>query len=435
MGPSETDRQGVLLSYRLASESRGLRRGGLQPLCGAEGWLTPKGVGAEKGSGSGSDRIRDRPKMLLPLVWGFWCLTALMQGRTTASAAFLPPSVERLFKEFRNIFEQSREDVLGKDQLEPSVDISKLPSNYHNEEKHQRKVGNATVYSHREISKMTDNRTGEMVFSEKTVTSIEQSDARPEEEEEDEQECVSDSDCQKDQFCFKSFLASRCRQCKVKNTICWKDRECCLGYLCVGGRCAKGVSRGQSGTRCDPRRDKCAQGLCCTASNSLSFPVCTPYPKEGEVCQIPTSSLFGLMGWGSLTAFPRPSQYCPCAQGLKCRAKRYTTVSTCENPENSVDISRPDQQLSFYQPILMRRDKEDAYYDDSVQDGQLALVSLPRSPYSMEDIGQPKGLSEDYDEKRQLPWEEDMADPKQADFQELKQLANEMGQYIGPGFY
>nr|XP_034990644.1 dickkopf-like protein 1 isoform X1 [Zootoca vivipara]XP_034990645.1 dickkopf-like protein 1 isoform X1 [Zootoca vivipara]XP_034990646.1 dickkopf-like protein 1 isoform X1 [Zootoca vivipara] len=373
--------------------------------------------------------------MLLPLVWGFWCLTALMQGRTTASAAFLPPSVERLFKEFRNIFEKSREDVLGKDRLEPSVDISKLPSNYHNEEKHQRKVGNATVYSHREISKMTDNRTGEMVFSEKTVTSIEQADTRPEEEEEEEQECVSDSDCQKDQFCFKSFLASRCQQCKVKNTICWKDRECCLGYLCVGGRCAKGVSRGESGTRCDPRQDKCAQGLCCTASNSLLFPVCTPYPKEGEVCQIPTSSLFGLMDWGSLTAFPKPSQYCPCAQGLKCRAKRYTTVSTCEKPENSVDISRPDQQLSFYQPILMRRDKEDAYYDDSVQDGQLALVNLPRAPYSMEDIGQPKGLSEDYDEKRQLPWEEDMADPKQADFQELKQLANEMGQYIGPGFY
>lgn len=46
--------------------------------------------------------------------------------------------------------------MLGKDQLEPSVDISKLPSNYHNEEKHQRKVGNATVYSHREISKVSE---------------------------------------------------------------------------------------------------------------------------------------------------------------------------------------------------------------------------------------------------------------------------------------
>ncbi|CAI5790685.1 Dickkopf_N domain-containing protein [Podarcis lilfordi] len=452
--------------------------------------------------------------MLLPLVWGFWCLTALMQGRTTASAAFLPPSVERLFKEFRNIFEQSREDVLGKDQLEPSVDISKLPSNYHNEEKHQRKVGNATVYSHREISKMTDNRTGEMVFSEKTVTSIEQADARPEEEEEDEEkkpvasqeENGAEADRESNGLRFLklgppqprprlTFLIFRLPQhlkskpipeanwekeepatdrrhrlLAIRNGlltaphpikkkalpvtpnrkllprkhhflffwnkgICWKDRECCLGYLCVWGRCAKGVSRGESGTRCDPRRDKCAQGLCCTTSNSLSFPVCTPYPKEGEVCRIPTSSLFGLMGWGSLTAFPRPSQYCPCAQGLKCRAKRYTTVSTCENPENSVDISRPDQQLSFYQPILMRRDKEDAYYDDYVQDGQLALVNLPRSPYSMEDIGQPKGLSEDYYEKRQLPWEEDVADPKQADFQELKQLANEMGQYIGPGFY
>ncbi|XP_061444455.1 dickkopf-like protein 1 isoform X4 [Rhineura floridana] len=135
------------------------------------------------GSGSGSHRTRDQSTMLLllPLVWGLWCLTALMQGGT-ASAAFLPPSVERLFQEFSNIFEQSRE-TMGKDRFETSVDISQLPSNYHNEEKHQRKVGNATVYSHHEISKMMDNRTGEMMFSEKTVTSIEQADTHPNEKE------------------------------------------------------------------------------------------------------------------------------------------------------------------------------------------------------------------------------------------------------------
>uniref|UniRef100_A0A8D2LL96 Uncharacterized protein n=1 Tax=Varanus komodoensis TaxID=61221 RepID=A0A8D2LL96_VARKO len=46
--------------------------------------------------------------------------------------------------------------ALGTDRFEPSVDISKLPSNYHNEEKQQRKVGNATVYSHREISKVSE---------------------------------------------------------------------------------------------------------------------------------------------------------------------------------------------------------------------------------------------------------------------------------------
>ncbi|XP_062994389.1 dickkopf-like protein 1 [Elgaria multicarinata webbii] len=115
--------------------------------------------------------------LLLPLVWGLWCLTALEQGGP-ASAAFLPPSVERLFQEFNNIFEQSQEA------LEPSVDINQLPSNYHNEEKQQRKVGNATVYSHREISKVTDNRTGDMVFSDKTVTSIEQGEVHPDEEKE-----------------------------------------------------------------------------------------------------------------------------------------------------------------------------------------------------------------------------------------------------------
>ncbi|XP_053119113.1 dickkopf-like protein 1 isoform X2 [Hemicordylus capensis] len=368
---------------------------------------------------------------MLPLVWGLWCLTALIQG-PPASAAFLPPSVERLFQVFSNIMEQSRE-ALGKSSFEPSVDISKLPSNYHNEEKQQRKVGNATVYSHHEISKVTNNRTGEMLFSEKTVTSIEQGAVHSEER---GKECVSDNDCQKDQFCFKSLLASWCQQCKAKDMICRKDGECCLGYLCVWGKCAEGVSRGESGTRCNPRREECAQGLCCTLSNSTPFPVCTPYPKEGEACQFPSGTLLGRMGWGRLAAFAKPSQYCPCAQGLKCGTKRYSTVSTCEKPEDNVDISNLGLQLPFFQSILIRRDKEDADYDNSRQDGgELAIVNMPRGLYTMEDIGQAKQLSEDYDEKGQLPWEEDMDNPNQPDFQELKQLANQMGQYIGPGFY
>lgn len=80
----------------------------------------------------------------------------------------------------------------------------------------------------------------------------------------------------------------------------------------------------------------------------------------------------------------------------------------------------------------MRRDKED-YYDDVRQDGQ--LVNLPRGSYSMEGIDQVKGLSEDYDEKRQSPWKEEIEDPNPSDFQELQQLADQMGQYFGPGFY
>uniref|UniRef100_A0A8D2Q6I9 Prokineticin domain-containing protein n=1 Tax=Varanus komodoensis TaxID=61221 RepID=A0A8D2Q6I9_VARKO len=105
-------------------------------------------------------------------------------------------------------------------------------------------------------------------------------------------------------------------------SVCRRDAECCLGYLCVWGKCAEGVSRGESGTRCNPRQEECAPGLCCITSNSVPFPVCTPYPKEGEACQAPSSTLFGLMGWDSLAVFAKPRQYCPCAQGLKCGNKR-----------------------------------------------------------------------------------------------------------------
>ncbi|XP_077168094.1 dickkopf-related protein 3-like isoform X1 [Paroedura picta] len=241
--------------------------------------------------------------------------------------------------------------------------------------------------------------------------------------------CENDNDCQKDQFCFRSLLASRCQQCKAKDMTCLKDGECCLGYLCVWGKCAEGVSQGESGARCDPNRDECASGLCCATSSSLSFPVCAPYPKEEEAYQTPSTTFFGLMGWGNQAAFAKSGQYCPCAQGLQCRSKRYA-VSTCEKPENSMEINSLGEQLPVLQPILLNRNKEEAYYGDSRPEGQLAIVSLPRGLYSMEDAE----LSEDYEEKRLSPWEE-RDDPNRSDFQELEQLADQMGQYFGPGFY
>lgn len=45
--------------------------------------------------------------------------------------------------------------MLGKARFEP-LDFSKLPASYHGEEKKQETVGNATVYSHREISKVSE---------------------------------------------------------------------------------------------------------------------------------------------------------------------------------------------------------------------------------------------------------------------------------------
>ncbi|XP_028929278.1 dickkopf-like protein 1 isoform X1 [Ornithorhynchus anatinus] len=51
-----------------------------------------------------------------------------------------------------------------------------LPPNYHNEAQSQQRVGNATVYSHRQINKETDNSTGEVVFEEKVIASVEEDD-------------------------------------------------------------------------------------------------------------------------------------------------------------------------------------------------------------------------------------------------------------------
>ncbi|XP_039190832.1 dickkopf-like protein 1 [Crotalus tigris] len=119
--------------------------------------------------------------MLLLIVFcGVWGLISLKQGGT-ASATFLPSSMDRLFQKFSNLFEQSRE-VLGKDQFDTPVDISKLPPNYHHEENKQQRVGNSTFFRHYEISKMTDNHTGDMMFSEKSLTSVEQKEIYPKEE-------------------------------------------------------------------------------------------------------------------------------------------------------------------------------------------------------------------------------------------------------------
>ncbi|XP_032093811.1 dickkopf-like protein 1 [Thamnophis elegans] len=117
--------------------------------------------------------------LLVVLCW-LWGLTSLKQGGT-ASATFLPSSMDTLFQKISHLFERSRE-VLGKDQFDTPVDIDKLPPNYHHEENKQRRVGNSTFSRHYEINKMTDNHTGDMMFSEKSVTSIEQKEIDPKEE-------------------------------------------------------------------------------------------------------------------------------------------------------------------------------------------------------------------------------------------------------------
>ncbi|CAH7457007.1 dickkopf-like protein 1 [Phodopus roborovskii] len=53
------------------------------------------------------------------------------------------------------------------------MDFRDLPKNFHQEENQEHRMGNHTLSSHLQIDKMTDNRTGEVLISEKVVASIE----------------------------------------------------------------------------------------------------------------------------------------------------------------------------------------------------------------------------------------------------------------------
>nr|XP_014427951.1 dickkopf-like protein 1 [Pelodiscus sinensis] len=102
-----------------------------------------------------------------------WLLLCALVTLLAGAKGSLPsPAAPRLLGHFQRLLGRSRAQ-LGEGRFEAPVDFSKLPPNYHTEEKAQRRVGNATVYSHREINKVTDNQTGAMLFSDRMVTSIE----------------------------------------------------------------------------------------------------------------------------------------------------------------------------------------------------------------------------------------------------------------------
>ncbi|XP_069493132.1 dickkopf-related protein 3-like [Ambystoma mexicanum] len=370
---------------------------------------------------------------LFPLVW-----------RAAASPGFLPGGFQdaaNIFREFSELMAKTQEET-DKDfgDLENPVDFNQLPANYHNEEQDEHQVGNDTIYSHSKIDKVTDNETGDMLFSQKTVASFKKGyygDDKP------DKGCRNAEDCKKDQYCQASIFTNECRDCKAEGMVCPANTECCLGYQCAWGRCAR-VTRGESGTRCDPRRDECVPGLCCTLHKSLPFPVCAMPPGEGDKCEIPYGSLLKVIAWGAPASSTKG--YCPCSQGLVCTNKGFNPFSTCEKPERKsgfVDI----RKAPFVQAII-RRDEELADYDAEplpwqLQGGQLAVVDLPGAAEESENEAREsiKRLREDLEGgigEQILPLDgyiEDAMGPSQLDFKELKKLANDMGQYFGPGFY
>ncbi|KAM7058659.1 dickkopf-like protein 1 isoform 1-T6 [Molossus nigricans] len=90
------------------------------------------------------------------------------------SSGFL--GLQRLLQGFTRLF--LKDDLLrGMDSFfSAPVDFRGLPRNYHQEENQEHQLGNNTLSSHLQIDKVTDNKTGDVLISEKVVASIEPGD-------------------------------------------------------------------------------------------------------------------------------------------------------------------------------------------------------------------------------------------------------------------
>ncbi|XP_013826959.1 PREDICTED: dickkopf-like protein 1 isoform X2 [Capra hircus] len=91
-----------------------------------------------------------------------------------SSSGFL--GLQSLLQGFTRLF--LKDDLLrGMDSFfSAPMDFRGLPRNYHQEENQERRLGNNTLSSHLQIDKVTDNKTGEVVISEK-VPKIEEKEA------------------------------------------------------------------------------------------------------------------------------------------------------------------------------------------------------------------------------------------------------------------
>ncbi|XP_047385021.1 dickkopf-like protein 1 isoform X1 [Sciurus carolinensis] len=87
------------------------------------------------------------------------------------SSGFL--GLQSLLQGFSRLFQ--KDDLLrGLDSFfSAPMDFRGLPRNFHQEENQERHLGNSTLSSHLQIDKVTDNKTGEVLISEKVVASIE----------------------------------------------------------------------------------------------------------------------------------------------------------------------------------------------------------------------------------------------------------------------
>ncbi|KAK1159764.1 dickkopf-related protein 3b isoform X1 [Acipenser oxyrinchus oxyrinchus] len=255
---------------------------------------------------------------------------SLTQGESTLNDMFR--EVEELMKDTQHKLEEAVHQIDN----ESVQDVDDFPPDYHNESSTDSKAGNTSFHTVEKIDKVTDNETGATFFSKTVITSSSSEGGQM------KHECIVNEDCGNGNYCQSGLLQSKCLPCKMQDSNCTRDEECCEGHLCVWGQCVKSSIKGGPGTICEYQSD-CNRELCCAFYKALLFPVCTALPKEGEHCHDPSNPLLDLLSWDQEPEGPH--EYCPCTNGLSCQS--HGSSSICEKQNDS----SKEENLPFFDQL------------------------------------------------------------------------------------